>query len=659
MLCLKSANRFPAAMAFLLAVWVASIFGFASQVIAQGNDATSRTELASAGKSENGIQPVRTDSPRETIRTFGRLRRELERELLKYDVDRSLQQADQLRLIGKQLKSLVDLSKTPVASRSEIGSETIGYLLDIFGRVDVPSIDEVPDEDAYKDEGSAKYRIPNTPLRIARIEAGPRESEYLFSAQTVSVAPRFFRSISNLPLQSTLGIRSWSTYLPQLSGPLIPAFVTRAIPPNMQSLWLDTPVWKILAVCLTALIGLILLIGVNAVQLRVAPSSRVGVLWWRLVRPLMIILVVAVISIVIVQQINITGRFSAIVDTVTTLVLYASAAWLFWLASLLFFESIILSPRISSESLDANLLRLIAGTFGVVGAVIILAHGGQAIGLPILSVLAGLGIGGLGVALAIRPTIENLIGGVILYIDKPVRVGDFCSFGQMTGTVEAIGVRSTQIRGLDRTLVSVPNSQFADMEIVNWAECDEMLIEEVIGVRYETTPDQLRYLLAGMRELFHAHPRINSDTVRVRFSGYGDSALNITVRVYAQTREWNDFHAIREDIFLRLYDLVIGAGTGFAFPSQTIYMGQDSGVDHETGRQAEERVAAWRRNGQLPFPRYSPEKLSLINDTLDYPPRGSPEAGHENLDMVTRAEALGSEPLPEDTTSSPSQETGR
>ena len=156
------------------------------------------------------------------------------------------------------------------------------------------------------------------------------------------------------------------------------------------------------------------------------------------------------------------------VDTTATVLIYASVAWLFWLGTRLFVEWIILSPRIPEESLDANLLRLIAGAVGVVGVIVILAYGGQDLGLPILSVLAGLGIGGLAVALAIRPTLENLIGGVILYIDRPVRVGDFCSFGAKTATVESIGIRSTQLRALDRTLIigaECPLCRYGDRQL--------------------------------------------------------------------------------------------------------------------------------------------------------------------------------------------------
>lgn len=594
------------------------------------------------------IRPVRTDSPHDTLSTFLRLRDELETALLDYRAKRSADGAERLSLLAAQFRALIDLSQVPRSSQEEVGSATFTYLLDILGRINIPNLDIVPDEDAFTDDGLAQYRIPGTPIRISRIDEGPRDGEFLFNGRTVRVAPRFYRAIEDLPLRSRLGIKSWSAVLPQLTGPLIPSAVVLAMPRSLWSLWLDTPIWKVIATIMVVLIAGFLVVGLHRWLLRTEPETRIGALSWRLLRPVSIMAVVGLLIPFVDRQINTSGVFSTVVDVATTVLIYLTVAWLFWLSVRLFIEWIILSPRIADESLDANLLRLFAGSVGVVGVIIILASGGQELGLPILSMLAGLGIGGLAVALAIRPTLENLIGGVVLYVDKPVRVGDFCSFGDKTATVETIGIRSTKLRALDRTLITVPNAQFADLEIVNWAQCDEMLINETIGVRYETTPDQLRYLLAKLREMFHAHPRINSETVRVRFSGYGDSSLNITIRVYAMTREWNDFHAIREDIFLRIYDVVTEAGTGFAFPSHTIYMGKDDGLDEETGKKAMEHVRAWRRSGRLPFPRYSPEHLESIDDTLDYPPRGSPEAGHEDLEAAAGSERLSAEPLPEE-----------
>ena len=590
---------------------------------------------ASAAESEPAvpaeIRPVRTDSPRDTLRTFLRLRDSLETALLDYRAERSAEQAGHISLLLAQFRALVDLSQVAQSSRNELGNDTNAYLLDIFGRVVMPKLDLVPKAGAFADEGLAQYRIPGTPIRITRIDGGSREGEFLFNARTVVVAPRFFRAIEDLPLNSRLGISSWHTAMPQITGPLIPSAVVLAMPESLSGLWLDTPIWKVIATIFLALIATLLLVFFHRWLSRTEPDTRIGALSRRFIKPLSVLAVVALLGPFIENQINTSGDFSNLVDSTTTILLYFSAAWLFWLAIRLLFEWIILSPRIGNESLDANLLRLIAGTVGTVGVIVILAYGGQALGLPILSVFAGLGIGGLAIALAIKPTLENLIGGVVLFVDKPVRVGDFCSFGTKMGTVETIGIRSIQLRALDRTLITVPNAQFVDLELVNWAACNQLMMKETIAVRYETTPDQLRYVVAKLREMLQGHPRLNSKKVRARFSGYGNSSLNITIRVYAKTQEWDEFHAIREDILLRIYDVITEAGTGFAFQSHTLYMGKDSGLDEEAGKKAMEQVETWRRSGQLPFPNPSPEVLESINDTLDFPPRGSPEAALKDL----------------------------
>jgi MscS family membrane protein len=234
---------------------------------------------------------------------------------------------------------------------------------------------------------------------------------------------------------------------------------------------------------------------------------------------------------------------------------------------------------------------------------------------------------------------------LILLTDRPVRVGDFCTVGDHTGTVETIGLRSTMIRGRDRTLISIPNASFADMEIVNWASCDRMLIHTTIGLRYETEPDHLRFVLVKLREMFQSHPGIEQDTVRVRFSGYGASSLDVDIRVYALTRDWNDFYAIREDVFLRVSEIVQGSGTGFAFPSQTLYVGRDEGLESDRTRSARDEVDSWRSSGQLPFPETAASRKARLADTLDYPPRGSPDSASPQAESGHASEPLSTEPL--------------
>jgi MscS family membrane protein len=610
-----------------------------------GTGASGFDETPEEDSDDFQFETVRTDSPRQTLTTFLRLRDDLEQTLQAYRDDKTRVLAGRIELFWNQLIALLDLSSVPRASQREVGTDTIAYLLDIFGRIELPKLDSIPDEDAFADEAArAQWRIPHTPIRIVGIAEGPREGEFLFSERTVRVAPRFYRGIQSSPLQSRLGIKSWSRVIPQISGPMVPAGVLAVMPDGLKSIWLDTPRWKVLAVLVLIILSALLVVFLHRAINRGETDNRLGFLVRRALTPIAILVVVLTLMAFIEHEIKISGRFLEIVNTATIVVIYAAAVWLFWLVALAIFERIIVYRDLPQESFNSHLLRLGGKTLGVAGGVIIVGAGAQELGLPLYSVVAGLGIGGLAVALAIRPTLENLIGGIILYADRPVRVGDFCSFGDKTGTVENIGIRSTKLRALDRTLITVPNAALADMQLINWAKCDRMLITTTIGLRYETDTDQLRYIMVKLREVLHAHPKIDPDTVRVRFSGYGASSLDIGVRVHALTREWNEFHAIREDIFLRMKDIVEASGSGFAFPSQTLYMGRDDGLNSERSEAAVQEVKSWRRAGKLPFPRLAADKIDQLKGTLDYPPRGSIEIGLPEEEMPEAAEPLSAEP---------------
>jgi MscS family membrane protein len=250
------------------------------------------------------------------------------------------------------------------------------------------------------------------------------------------------------------------------------------------------------------------------------------------------------------------------------------------------------------------------------------------LGVNITTALAGLGVGGIAVALAAQKSLENLLGGLNLFADQPVRVGDLFRYGDQIGTVEEIGLRSTRVRTLDRTVVTIPNADFSNLQLENYARRDRMRLRTLIGVRYETTPDQLRYLLARLREILLAHPRVTDDPARVRLVAFGAYSLDLEVFAYVDTFDWDEFLAIREDVYLRFMDAIKEAGTGFAFPSSTTYLGRDDGLDGERARHAEERVAAWREEGVLPFPNFPDRVRREAWNSLDWPPRGSsPPAG--------------------------------
>jgi MscS family membrane protein len=322
-------------------------------------------------------------------------------------------------------------------------------------------------------------------------------------------------------------------------------------------------------------------------------------------------------------QLNFLGSVANAIKITFEAIVYLAGAWLALRVASVVAEAIISSPRIAPQSIDAHLIRVSARLVGAVAGAALIAIGADRVGVPVYGIVAGLGVGGLAIALAARPTIENLIGGMNLFADRPVRVGDVCKYGDTIGTVEAIGIRSARIRGVDRTLTTIPNGMLATMPIVNLTQRDQFLIQTVIGLRYETTPEQLRYVLVKLRELLLGHPRVNADPARARFIGLGASSLDIEVFAYVMTKDWGEFLGIREDILLRVMEIVGQSGSALALPSQTLYLGRDRGTDENKTHAAEASVQQWRDEGSLPFPNFSPEQAGEIRGSIVFPPVGT------------------------------------
>jgi MscS family membrane protein len=198
------------------------------------------------------------------------------------------------------------------------------------------------------------------------------------------------------------------------------------------------------------------------------------------------------------------------------------------------------------------------------------------LGYPVASLLAGLGIGGLAVALAAQKTVENLFGAFSLGADQPFRVGDMVRVEDaVLGTVESIGLRSTRIRTLDRTLVTIPNGKLAEMRLESLAARDRMRLACVLGLSYETTAAQLTRILAELARILREHPRVIPDTVSVFFRELGDTALQIDVSAYFQTRDFGEFQGFRQEVLLRFMGAVEAAGAAFASPARPVQLVSD------------------------------------------------------------------------------------
>jgi MscS family membrane protein len=211
-----------------------------------------------------------------------------------------------------------------------------------------------------------------------------------------------------------------------------------------------------------------------------------------------------------------------------------------------------------------------------VGKIVLLALGMVAVlnelGFEVASLLAGLGIGGIALALAAQKTVENLFGSIAIGVDQPFRVGDYVRIDDVAGTVEAIGMRSTRIRTLDRTLVTIPNGKLADQRAESFAVRDRIRLVANLGLSYGTTAAQLRAVLAGVEAALRRQPRLWPESLSVRFTELKESTLNVEVMAWFQTTDWNEFTAIRQEVLLELMEVVERAGTSFAFPTRTVHV---------------------------------------------------------------------------------------
>jgi MscS family membrane protein len=196
---------------------------------------------------------------------------------------------------------------------------------------------------------------------------------------------------------------------------------------------------------------------------------------------------------------------------------------------------------------------------------------GSVFSMNITSLITGLGIGGLAIALAAKETLENLLGSFTIFLDKPFVVGDLVQVGPIVGHVENVGFRSTRIRTLEKSYVTVPNKKMIDAELDNLTLRTFRRARFDIGLVYSTTVEQLQSIIADIQTLLDNHPHTNQEG-RVRFMEFGESSLDIMVQYFVDTMDWDVFIQVKEEINFEIMKIVEHHGSSFAFPTQSVYL---------------------------------------------------------------------------------------
>jgi MscS family membrane protein len=543
------------------------------------------------------LTPADRSSPRATLQTF------VESLDAFYDRFESEQPGPEDRVAARRLGKIavgcLDLSKVAPSLVESEGREVAVHLKEVLDRVPRPAWDEVPGAGSVASSPLTHWRLPGTEITIARVTEGPRTGEWLFTVDTVARSTDFYHAVAHLPYLPHAGSPGLYDVYVHSPGWMIPEAWIHALPDWMRDEWMEQTGWQWFSLLLLSAVTTAVV--VSTFRMARKNTDRPGIMAHALAltAPLVMVGSCSLLDEFLTNQIRITGQL--LFSLKTFLQAAEFVGWILLVRAVLsrISEVVIHARRLRPERIDTQLVRLgfRLATFLATAWMVIL--GADSMGISVTPLIAGLGVSGLAVALAAQHTIENFIAGLVLFADKPVRIGETCQFGEHKGTVEQIGLRSTRIRGIDRTVISIPNSEFAKLRLVNFTRRDKILLKTLIGLRYEATADQLRHVLAGLRTMLTVHPRIDAESVRVRFVGYGAYSLDIEIYSLTRTTEWGTFLAIQEDVLLRVMEVVNESGCGFAFPSQTHYMASDSGLDAESRTRAEEQVRRLRAMGEL------------------------------------------------------------
>lgn len=558
-----------------------------------------RIALAREYLRDNPISPPDTSSPRATLESFVYIMNEVN--TLWMSVRDSYDNSNRLFLSDEEQEKLVlveallskaaqtfDLSDIPVTSRENASVEIALQLQEILDRIPAPLFEDIPGSPAGSsnktgDQSSLPehWTIPGTSITLIRQDTGERHGQYLFSKSSVERIPEDYAVVRVLPIKADRGEDLFEYYIYTPGNLVAPLWydVIEAGPDFLHQHFADQAYWQWLALIgLLALYAIVLGYYVRWRRMRAVSVHEGTRIVHAILNPILVILAASLFRYLCEDQINITGTPLVAIGTVSTAIIWSATAWMVYQILQLFYVWFSSSSGAARDGLDVSLLRTGFRVFSLGIALIVLGYGATQIGIPIYGVIAGLGVGGLAIALAAQPTIENLIGGIILYADRMVRVGEFCQFDDLAGTVESIGIRSTRIRALDRTLITVANADLAKRKIINYSYRDQFHFRHKLGLRYETSQEALKRVLAAIHDYLEAHDKVVEDPLRVRLISFDDYAVTVDVYAYVQASNMADFLEIQEELLFGIREIVETNGSEIAYPSSTVYLSRDKGL---------------------------------------------------------------------------------
>lgn len=550
-----------------------------------------------AAASFSPMKPVNTAGPRETIADLYERTEEIQR-LLRTTLDAYLasdrlypsSEEQRAMALGREMAQtaahLMDVDSLPQATRSlEFDARMLLTLRALIARLEMPPLESIPSEEVLVAMDKDRWRIPGTMIEIRRMGEGPREGEWLFTASTIRRLPEWYEQLEPSGGEQLRGPAAISdkvlnlyTYAPLGLAPVIPLRWLLALPAPLEATWLNQPAWRWLALAVLTIIGLTALRLVHRVSETSSKTKKIAPTlapWGSLMTPVALALIVLLLHTTTTEVLRFSAPVYVPLISFYSLLSYIAMVWVTWSAAQAIAETIIGSGRLNTRSIDGQLVRLTLRLIAVFVALGIIIEGASRLGLPAYSVLTGLGIGGVAVALAARESLANVMGAFIVMIEKPFRVGHWIRVGDIEGTVEDIGFRSMRLRTFYDSLVTVPSSTILESTVDNMGERRYRQVKTTLALTYDTPPARLSQFIEAVRGLIETHPASLKGTYHVVLHDFGESSLDVLLSFFLDVPDRSTELQQREDILMRILECADRLGVSFAFPTRLIRFAQE------------------------------------------------------------------------------------
>lgn len=458
-----------------------------------------------------------------------------------------------------------DLDDVAPSVRINVGRETAMFIKEVLDRVGLPPWEEIPDQAmiAAKPGGLNQWTIPHTEITLVRLKEGLREGQWVFSSETHKRAAEFYERVKHLPYLpgSTVGLYDLFVSEP---GWLIPQSFVHALPGWMKARCGDQVVWQWCALVLTLVLMVALMVLIYRVGQRWSRRQHGTRYYLAVVFPLLAVIVPQSATTFLSDQVFITGPLLANIDFALDIVSLSALVVLIVAVTNRLANALMALPWFKPGQLNAQLAQLIVRALGVAAAVVAVFEGGRYIGVPLTTLIAGVSVSGLTVALAAQDTLKNLFGSLMILLDRPFQVGDSIRVKGHEGTVESVGLRSTRIRDSSGHVVSIPNDEMARLDSKKMSQQRYLQRKEVLRLRADTPPARIRNfasLVSGILENHEGCDPAHPPSVRI---GLGDDAVLVTINYSYHPPNAASFAAFNEKVTLQILEGMAKEGVQLA-----------------------------------------------------------------------------------------------